>query len=98
MSTWKSSLFGDNRMNFYGWLAGGVIVIGASLWLIFQAIEAGALHSPQRLLLLAIYLMLLGHFGLALQSYHARVARNLEARENNKSREGEQTTRGVVDA
>lgn len=84
MKTWKSKLFGDNRMNFYGWIAGGVLVIGVSLLFVLWALLAGALRSPECLLLLAIYFILLGHLGLALQNYHARVARSIEAEEEKK--------------
>ena len=66
-------------MNFYGWIAGGLCVIGSSLWLVLRALREGALHSPECLLLLAIYLILLGHLGLALQNYHARVAKSIES-------------------
>src|SRR5437773_992707 len=31
MTSWKTKLFGDNRLNFYGWLLCGLIVICASL-------------------------------------------------------------------
>ena len=46
MKTWKSKLFGDNRMNFYGWIGGGLFVIGASLWLVFAACCLVAVSSP----------------------------------------------------
>ena len=81
MKTWKSKLFGDNRMNFYGWIGGALFLIGASLWAVLRALRAGALHSPECLLLLAIYFILLGHLGLGLQNYSARVAKHLESEE-----------------
>ena len=76
---WKTKLFGDTRTNFYGWLATGLLVIGASLWFLLAAFRAGASRSPTGLLLIAIYLVLLGHFGIALQTYHSRVAKSLDA-------------------
>ena len=85
MTTWKSKLFGDNRFNFYGWIGTGLLVIGISIFLVVMAIHAGAIHSPSCLLLGAIYFILLGHFGVALQNYHARVAKNIEAADEKKS-------------
>ena len=79
MTTWKSKLFGDNRFNFYGWIGAGLFVIGISIWAVLLAIDAGALKSPSCLLLGAIYFIVLGHFGVTLQSYCARVAKNIEA-------------------
>jgi uncharacterized membrane protein len=79
MKTWKSKVFGDNRQNFYGWIFGGLIIIGVSLWLVWRALDAGALQSAECLLLLAIYFLLVGHLALALQNYHARVAERIES-------------------
>lgn len=84
MKTWKSKLFGDNRFNFYSWICAGLFVIGVSLWCAIRAVSAGALEAPESLLLLAIYFILLGRFGLALQSYHARVAERLDSEERKK--------------
>jgi hypothetical protein len=77
---WKTKLFGDNRFNFYGWIFGGLLIVGASLWLIIRAFGDGAGQSPTCQILLAIYLVQMGHLGLALQNYHARVARSLDAK------------------
>lgn len=71
---WKTKLFGDNRLNFYGWIFAGLFVIGVSLWCVILALRAGATRSPTCLLLLAIYLLLLAILGLTLQNYHSRVA------------------------
>ncbi len=78
MNDSKSKLFGDNRMNFYGWIGAGALLIVLSLWIVLRAIFAEALRSPNCLLLGAIYFILLGHFGIALQNYCARVAKNIE--------------------
>ena len=78
MGNWKTKLFGDNRMNLYGWIAGGLLIIFASLWFIIQALSAGALDSQESLLLIAICLVLLGQFGLELQNYCSRVAQKLD--------------------
>ena len=81
MSAWKTKLFGDNRMNFYGWISAVLLVGAFSIWLVLKALRAGASHSPEGLLLLAIYVVLLGHFGIAAQNYCARVAKALESEE-----------------
>jgi len=80
MKNWKSRLFGDTPLNFYGWLGAGLLAIGASLWLVIRALRTGALDSPVSLLLLAIYFVLVAHLGLALQSYHGRLGHKLDAR------------------
>jgi hypothetical protein len=79
MKTWKSKLFGDNRMNFYAWICTGLLVIGLSFVIVVMAINTGALRSPTCLLLGAIYFILLGHFGMSLQNYCARVAKSIES-------------------
>jgi len=79
--TWKSKLFGDNRLNFYGWIVAGLVVFGISIAatvIALNADDAKALRSPVCLLLVAIYFVLLGHFGIALQNYCSRVAKNIE--------------------
>ena len=48
------------------------------------------MSGPVSLLLVAIYFVLLGHFGLALQTYHARVAKHLES-EDEKNAETRDT-------
>jgi len=85
MTTWKSKLFGDNRFNFYGWIGAGVLVMGVSIWCVVKAIQAGADRSPSCFLLGGIYFIVLGHFGIALQNYCARVAKNIEAEDAAKA-------------
>ena len=85
MKTWKSKLFGDTRLNFYGWIGTGLLVMGVSLCCLVKAIHAGADSSPTCLLLGAIYFIALGHFGIALQNYCARVAKNIEAEDAAKT-------------
>jgi len=84
MSGWKTKLCGDNRWNFYGWNVAGLFIMVFSLWLAFKAIQAGATQSPTILLLLAIYFVLIGHFGLGLQNYCARVAEKLDSEKRKK--------------
>jgi hypothetical protein len=84
MNTWKTKLFGDNRLNFYGWIVTGLLIFGASLWYVIRAINLGAGRSPSGLLLIAIFFVLLGHFGIALTNYCARVAKTLEAQDAEK--------------
>jgi len=52
MNTWKTKLFGDNRLNFYGWIVTGLLIFGASLWYVIRAINLGAGRSPSGLLLI----------------------------------------------
>jgi|GEM_PF-6032416 len=84
MKTWKTKLFGDNRFNFYGWIVVGLLICGSSLWYVVRAIKLGAGRSPTGLLLMAIYFVLIGHFGIALTNYHSRVAKTLESEEQEK--------------
>ena len=89
MKSWKTRLCGDNRMNFYGWIATALLVIAVSLCLVVKACFAGATQSPEATLLIAIYLMLCAHFGIAVQNYTARVAKNIDSeqmRENQSER------------
>ena len=82
MSTWRTKLFGDNRMNLYGWIGAGLLVLVGSFWVVVRAMrmyDGWALHVPECLLLVAVYLVLWGQFGLALQNYCARVAEKLDA-------------------
>ena len=80
--TWKTKLFGDNRLNFYGWLVVGLLILGASFRYGIRAINLGAGQSPIGLLLIAIFFVLLGHFGIALTNYCARVAKILDSGKN----------------
>jgi divalent metal cation (Fe/Co/Zn/Cd) transporter len=81
MKTWKTKLFGDNRFNFYSCIVVGLLIFGASLWFVLQAISTGATRSPIAPLLIAIYLIMVGNFGIALTNYCARVAKKLESEE-----------------
>jgi hypothetical protein len=87
MKTWKSKLFGDNRMNFYGWIFTGLLIIGGSVLFVIRAIDLGALRSPGDLLLIAIYFLLVGILCVALQNYCARVAKAIEAEDTKKKDE-----------
>ena len=79
MSTWKSKLFGDNAMNFWGWNIAGLAVVGASLIVLLAAIIIG-IRTSTDCLLLAIYLVAMGQFGLSLANYLARVSEKLDAK------------------
>lgn len=78
---WKSKLFGDNKLNFYGWLFAGLLIIFGSLFVALRAIKI----NNENIMLFAIYLVLIGIFCVLLQNYHARVAEKLEDKENIKS-------------
>ncbi len=79
MKNWKTKLFGDNSMNFYGWLVAGLFVIGASTYFAKRALDADKYLSSQVAMLVAIWILLLGQFGIALSNYIARVAEKLDA-------------------
>ena len=85
MATWMTKLFGDNRLNFYGWIIAGLIVAGVSMLLVVAAILTGAFRSPEGMLLVAIYFVLLGLFSIALQNYCARAAGAIERRDAEKA-------------
>ena len=78
MSTWKTKLFGDNALNFWGWNVAGLGACVASALIVVVAIKLG-LHSGTDMLLLAIYLVLISHFCLGLSNYFARVSEKLDA-------------------
>jgi len=80
--TWKTKLFGDTRCSFYTWIVVGLLIFGASLWYVIQAINLGAGRSPNGLLLMAIFFVLIGHFGLALAINCARMAKILDSEKN----------------
>lgn len=71
-------------MNFYGWICTALVTFGVSAWLVIRALKLGALNSPSALLLIAIYLLLLGVLGLALQNYCARLAKAIEDKDAKK--------------
>lgn len=85
MANWKTKLFGDNRMNFYTWIVGGLLVIIVSLGFAIRALGAGAVVSPESWLLFAICLVLLGQFGLGLQNYCARVGQKLDKQDEKRN-------------
>ena len=49
-------------MNFYGWIAAALVMTAVSLWLVVRACFAGATQSPEAILLIAIYVILVAHF------------------------------------
>jgi hypothetical protein len=74
MKSWKSKLFGDNNLNFYGWIITGLSVIAGSLFVALSALFC----KNTTMMLLAIYLVLIGIFCLQLQNYHSRIAEKLD--------------------
>ena len=79
MKNWKTKLLGDNTFNFYGWLFGGLFIIGGSGYFLKRGLDAEKYLSAQDAYLIAIYFVLLGCFGVLLHNYLARVAEKLEA-------------------
>lgn len=84
MSNWKTKVFGDTPANFYGWIVAGMLVIFLSLWLAILSAGAGDFDSKS-LLLLAIYLVLAGQFGIQLQNYCCRAAMKIESKDEMKN-------------
>ncbi len=80
--TWKTKLFGDNRHSFYSAIVVGLLICGASLWYVIRAINLNVGRSPIGLLLMAIFFVLLGHFGLAWATYCARLVKILDSGKN----------------
>ena len=69
MSNWKTKLFGDNRYNFYGWIVTGIAICGGSMWELISGIPPIELgHVDVGRVLVSIYLLLLGLFGLSIQN------------------------------
>ena len=82
MSTWKTKLFGDNALNFWGWLFTAPLALAVSLVAVVAAILTTIKdreHLRTDLLLLAIYLVVMGQFCLSLSNYFARVSEKLDA-------------------
>ena len=76
-------------MNFYGWIGTAILLTAVSLWLVVKACFAGATQSPEATLLIAIYVILSGHFWIAVQNYTARVARNFDSEQARENQSGE---------
>lgn len=74
MKSLKSKLFGDNNLNFYGWIITGLIVCAGSLFVAITAL----LHENTIMMMLSLYLVLIGMFCLQLQNYHSRVAEKID--------------------
>ena len=85
--SWKSTLFGYSRLNFYGWIITSILINGCSLWAILRAINIGALRSPSSLMLLGIYFALIGLFNIAHQTYCARVSRHMKKQDAKEHKE-----------
>ncbi len=84
MKHWKTKLFGDNAFNFYGWNFAGLLVLAGSARYVLSAARTESAQAMQRDLLIGIYIVLLGCFGLLLQNYLARLAVKLEETTDSK--------------
>jgi hypothetical protein len=74
-------LFGVNRMNFWGWVCAGLLVIGCCLFFFARAYAEflkGGVSLTIVFLLAGIGVLLLGQFGLALQTYGSLLTEKLE--------------------
>ena len=79
MKSWKSKLFGDNKLNFYGWIITGLLICAGSLFVAITALT----QQDTIMMLLALYLVLIGMFCLQLQNYHSRVAGKIDTQNDN---------------
>jgi hypothetical protein len=87
MKNWKTKLFGDNALNFYGWMFGGLFILGSSCYFAKRGLDASPYLSAQAAYLIAIYILLVGCFGVVLHNYLARVAEKLDSPEKKKTDE-----------
>ena len=85
MKNWKTKLFGDNAFNFYGWNLAAVLILACSARDVLAAARAESAVLMQRDLLIAIYIVMLGCFGLLLQNYLARLATKLDEKTKSPS-------------
>jgi hypothetical protein len=75
-------LFGVNKMNFWGWFAAGMLVLVAALGLFAlgaRAVFAGDDRMMLFSLLTAIFVTLIGIFGVLLSIYCSLLAEKLES-------------------
>jgi hypothetical protein len=84
MKNWKTKLFGDNRMNFYGWLCVGLLLFLVSIGGALLSVKLSDTRYGVLCLLTAIWMLIAGIFGIALQNYLARVAKNIEDEDKRK--------------
>jgi type IV secretory pathway TrbL component len=81
MKSMKSKLFGDNKLNFYGWILGGLAIMLGSLYIARSALQENSIIA----MLLAIYFVLIGIFGILLQNYHSRVSEKMDREKSIKT-------------
>jgi divalent metal cation (Fe/Co/Zn/Cd) transporter len=81
---WKTKVFGDTRFNFYSWIVVGVLVFAGSFFEIYRASQSEFEHPELIHVLIAIWIGLMGLFGISMQNYCARVAKKLEEDEAKK--------------
>jgi len=74
-------IFGVNRMNLWGWVCAGLLVMGgAGVFFLcaYGAYLSGDANATLIWLLSGVALLLLGQFGVALQTYCSLLAEKLE--------------------
>ena len=84
MKNWKTKLFGDSRINFYGWLCAGLFLFLVSIGVVLLSAKLSDTRYGVLCLLIAIWMLVAGIFGIALQNYLARVAKNIEDEDKRK--------------
>ena len=85
MKKWKTTLFGDNAFNFYGWSLAALFGLVGSARYVLAGARAESALVMQRDMLIAIYILLLGCFGLLAQNYLARLAAKLDEKPKSPS-------------
>lgn len=78
MKKWKTSFFGYNAINFYGWIFTGILILTCSALSIWMVFYSNDMVSVLRYGFLTISLLLSGILGLMLQNYHCKSASVLD--------------------
>jgi hypothetical protein len=83
MDKWFIELFGINRLNFYGWVFTGALVILICLGLAGASVATAPQNAMAAVLIMlgAIAFLLLGIFGVLLQIYCSLLVEKLQAKD-----------------
>jgi hypothetical protein len=78
----KLKVFGPNTSNFYGWVFTGMIVIAFAIYQLILVGQSSNVLSALNHGFTAIITLLIGIFGLLLQSYHSELSQHLFKNDN----------------
>jgi len=78
--------FGVNKFNFWFWVVSGLLitVLAVGLMIYSATLLRLSIAGAQYAILVAIAVVLMGQFALALQKYHAKLAEKIEQQNKNK--------------